>query len=191
MARALSNNWVGTDVWKTEIANRPTSSHFKSAEDKWVLWPRFGKSGNSVFIMFHGRCNPIQFLEIYGLGAGEGSRVASAISSEAWRPCRDPGRGSSSVLSLLFSRHFSAQKWQAAMPRDGECSTAPFDFISFCLCLISYKSFPHPADPPKSLVLKKKKHRKVYTKAATWEEWGYKDKRSIITEEFSQPLPFI
>ena len=51
---------------------------------------------------------------------------------------------------------------------------------------ISHKSFPHPTDPPKFQRIKM--HRKAYTKAARWEEWCYKDKSSVITKEFSQPL---
>lgn len=49
--------------------------------------------------------------------------------------------------------------------------------------------FSSPRWPSKTPTTKKR--RKAHPKAASWEEWCYKDKSSIMTRRFLQPLKFI
>lgn len=120
--------------------------------------------------------------------------VATAISINAWHPRRDPQRGRGSGLSLLFRGTLLISDVAGCCSLGRGVLFQRWTFWSYFILspFISYKSFPHPTDPPKSQpIKKKKKHREVHTKAAGWKEWCYKDKSSIIPKEFSRPLHLV
>lgn len=77
-------------------------------------------------------------------------------------PMQRPQQGQQLRPLIAMQRTHLGSEVAGCRARGGECSLVdePFGFISFCLCLGSYKSFPHPADPPKSQVLKKKKRKR-------------------------------
>lgn len=123
--------------------------------------------------MFHEHCNLIQFLKIYGL-CNQGKETGDHCSlNQCMTPslaAQRPSPGVEAPSCIAIQTHTSHHIWEVAgcmllLPWRGSALLIdePFDLTLFCLCLISYKSFPHPTDSPKSQQLKK--HRKAYTKA--------------------------
>lgn len=87
---------------------------------------------------------------LLGLGAGAGGWPSLPTHSRHSTHAETPAAGRRSIHPDTSPRRGSVL-W----PRTRACSLVdePFGLISFCLCRISYKSFPHPTDPPKSQVL--------------------------------------
>lgn len=85
--------------------------------------------------------------------------VATAISINAWHPHRDPQRGRGSGLSLLFRGTLLISDVAGCCSLGRGVLFRRWTFWSYFILspFISYKSFPHPTDPPKSQPIKKKK----------------------------------
>lgn len=184
---------MGTHIRKIEKANRQTSFHLKSTEDKCVLWPLYGKPGNSVFVMFHEHCSLIQFLKIYGLWEQGQEAGGHCHLNQCMTPLQRPSQGAGALAphchAVLVHRD---SEGQAAGPLGcGMLSHAQTIWSHLILPLPHLLQIFFSSHWPSKISTLKKMHRKAYPKAASWEEWCYKDKSSIITMGFFQPLKFI
>lgn len=85
--------------------------------------------------------------------------VATAISINAWHPCGDPRRGRGSGPSLLFRSTLLISDVAGYRSLGRGVLFRRWTFWSYFILFpfISYKSFPHPTDPPKSQPKKEKK----------------------------------
>lgn len=116
-------------IRKIEIANGQTSFHLKSAEDKCVLWPLYGKPGNSVFVMFHEHCSLIQFSKIYGLCKQGQEAGGHCHLKQCVTPSQRPHPGGAGALAphrcanLMHLRSEGTGCWLPRMQKAPPCTT--------------------------------------------------------------------
>lgn len=133
----------------------------------------------------------IPFPKIYGLCVQERRLVTTVVSMppQPVPPHRDPRRSQELQPSPLLAHSEVGGGWWLCslgwrVPAPGR--KKPFDSLSFCLCLITYKSFLHPTNSHQSQQLRE--HREAQTKAVNGEEWCSQDGSSNITKTLPATL---